>query len=182
MSATDLICDFVNTRELLEGTEALRTPAELAEWLAANGLGPAEVRATAADLREATELREALRQALLAHNDVPVDEAAAYGVLDRVARQARVRLRFEQRAGALEPEADGVSAALGRIAIAVQESMAEGSWPLLKACRASDCEWAFLDTAKNHSRAWCSMSSCGNREKARAFRERRRQRSSSSSK
>jgi predicted RNA-binding Zn ribbon-like protein len=180
MAASDLICDFVNTRELLEGTEALQTPAELASWLAANGLAPAGLPATAADLRRAKELREALRQALLAHNDAEVDEGVAYAVLDGAAREGRVRLRFVGRAGTLEPEAGGVKAALGRIAVAVQESMAEGSWPLLKACRASDCEWAFLDTAKNHSRAWCSMSSCGNREKARAFRERQRQSSSSS--
>ena len=58
--------------------------------------------------------------------------------------------------------------------IAVHEAMAEGSWDRLKACRASDCEWAFIDTAKNHSRQWCSMGSCGNREKARAFRQRHR--------
>jgi len=42
----------------------------------------------------------------------------------------------------------------------------------MKACRADDCKWAFLDTAKNQSRAWCSMSSCGNREKMRAYRAR----------
>ena len=52
--------------------------------------------------------------------------------------------------------------------------MADGSWQRLKACRASDCQWAFVDTARNHSRSWCSMASCGNREKARAFRERHR--------
>ena len=67
---------------------------------------------------------------------------------------------------------DRIDAALGRLVIAVQSAMAEGSWDRLKACRASDCEWAFIDNARNHSRAWCSMKSCGNREKARAFRER----------
>ena len=72
------------------------------------------------------------------------------------------------------PAATGVDAALGRLVIAVHSAMADGSWDRLKACRASDCEWAFIDNARNHSRAWCSMKSCGNREKARAFRERHR--------
>jgi predicted RNA-binding Zn ribbon-like protein len=139
------------------------------------------VRATEADLRQAIELREALRQALLAHNGVEVDEVAAFAALDRAARQARIQLCFEQGGGELVPDSGGVTASLGRIAIAVHGAMADGSWARLKACRASDCEWAFLDTAKNHSRAWCSMSSCGNREKARAFRERHRHSSSSSS-
>ena len=174
MTATELICDFVNTRELLEESEALGSQQALSEWLVARKLAPAGVRATAADLGHAIELREALRQALLGHNEVAVDEMAAFAVLDKVSRRARIQLCFEECAGALTPEAGGVAASLGKIAIAVHSTMADGSWPRLKACRASDCEWAFLDTAKNHSRAWCSMSSCGNREKARAFRERHR--------
>ena len=34
--------------------------------------------------------------------------------------------------------------------------------------------WAFYDRSKNRSGRWCSMDSCGNVEKARAFRERNR--------
>jgi predicted RNA-binding Zn ribbon-like protein len=174
MTATDLICNFVNTSERLEETEELGSPKALVRWLAANDLVAAGTAATAADLRGALELREALRQALLANNGVDADTGAAFSVLDDVARRAGIRLRFPDGGAALVPEADGVAAALGRIAVAVQETMTDGSWPRLKACRASDCEWAFLDTAKNHSRSWCSMRSCGNREKARAFRERQR--------
>jgi predicted RNA-binding Zn ribbon-like protein len=72
------------------------------------------------------------------------------------------------------PGAAGVSGALGRIVAAVQGAVVDGSWRRLKACRAEDCQWAFVDHAKNQSRAWCSMSSCGNRAKARAHRERHR--------
>ncbi len=180
MTASGLICEFVNTRELLEETEAWSSPQALADWLVSHRIASPGVRATAADLRHAIELREALRRALLGHNEIEVDESAAFAVLDQAARRARIQLCFEECAGALTPEAEGVTASLGRIAIAVHSTMADGSWERLKACRASDCEWAFLDTAKNHSRAWCSMSSCGNREKARAFRERHRHSSPSS--
>ncbi|NJR13323.1 MAG: hypothetical protein HC779_02360 [Phyllobacteriaceae bacterium] len=37
----------------------------------------------------------------------------------------------------------------------------------LKACPA--CGWLFLDRSKNRSRAWCDMTVCGNRAKARRF-------------
>jgi predicted RNA-binding Zn ribbon-like protein len=47
-----------------------------------------------------------------------------------------------------------------------------GSWDRLKVCRADDCRWAFYDASRNHSRTWCSMSDCGNRAKARAYRAR----------
>jgi len=49
-----------------------------------------------------------------------------------------------------------------------------GRWERLKACPREECEWAFYDKSKNRSGRWCSMEACGNIEKARAFRERRR--------
>ena len=111
---------------------------------------------------------------LLANNGEDVDVAAAYAALDRAARGARVELCWADEGPVLVPAAPGVTGALGQIVVAVQAAIADGSWQRLKACRARDCEWAFIDNAKNQSRAWCSMSSCGNREKARAHRARHR--------
>jgi predicted RNA-binding Zn ribbon-like protein len=45
---------------------------------------------------------------------------------------------------------------------------------LIRLCGAGDCEWLFLDTSKNRTRQWCSMQSCGNREKARRHYQRQR--------
>jgi predicted RNA-binding Zn ribbon-like protein len=42
----------------------------------------------------------------------------------------------------------------------------------VRECGAPDCRWLFLDTSKNRSRQWCSMQSCGNREKARRHYQR----------
>ena len=181
MAGTELIRDFVNTRDLLDDGEAFTTPGALAEWCASQGLTEGPVEASAADLRHAIELREALRQLLLANTGLEVEAVPAFAVLDRVARRARVGLSFEERAGRLVPAATGMRAVLGRIVIGVHGAIADGSWERLKACRASDCKWAFIDHAKNHSRAWCSMRACGNREKARAFRERQREAGTSSS-
>ena len=61
---------------------------------------------------------------------------------------------------------------LGRILGSVADTMSTPNWARMKACRADDCRWVYLDTAKNHSRAWCSMSSCGNRAKVSAYRSR----------
>jgi predicted RNA-binding Zn ribbon-like protein len=36
------------------------------------------------------------------------------------------------------------------------------------------CGWLFLDTSRNHSRRWCDMKDCGNREKARGHYARMR--------
>jgi len=47
---------------------------------------------------------------------------------------------------------------------------------LVRECGASDCRWLFLDSSKNRTRQWCSMSSCGNREKARRHYQRQKAR------
>jgi len=165
---------FINTRDMEEGTEALETPASLVRWLTARGLLSGRTRATTADLEHAITLREGLREIALAHNngeEVPLDAVAA---LDDAVCRARLVLRFRPSGSAvLEPEASGVDAALGRLLSIVQGAIADGTWQRLKACRLHSCEWAFFDHTKNHSGAWCNMDVCGNRAKARAYRERR---------
>jgi predicted RNA-binding Zn ribbon-like protein len=40
--------------------------------------------------------------------------------------------------------------------------------------RRPGCRWAFFDASKNRLGAWCSMQACGDREKVRAYQQRRR--------
>jgi predicted RNA-binding Zn ribbon-like protein len=175
---------FVNTREVGRVTDRLSDPSALAAWLEREGLAPDATRATRADLARAVALREALRTILLAHNPGPgagragatADAALANAcrALDEAAARARLRLRFGDDGSALlAPEAGGVSGALGRLVATAHDSIAQGTWSRLKVCRDPECEWAFYDHTKNRSGAWCSMEGCGNRAKARAFRERR---------
>lgn len=46
----------------------------------------------------------------------------------------------------------------------------------VRECGGAECRWLFFDTSKNRSRQWCSMQSCGNRQKARRHYERVRAR------
>jgi predicted RNA-binding Zn ribbon-like protein len=166
---------FVNTLDREDGVEELADPASLGAWLAERGLSAGDVRVGTADLRHAIELREALRALLLAHNGSggePVAQASR--TVDDAVCRARVRMRFDDQGRALlEPQAGGVAGALGRLLVIVQEAIAAGKWERLKACRDEACEWAFYDHTKNRSGAWCTMDVCGNRAKARAYRERR---------
>jgi len=166
---------FVNTRDIDLDTDSLNTPARLAEWLAGRGLMDEGVAAGDDDLRRTVALREALRELLLSNNDGHAVDAAAPTVLDEVAARAGLRLR----AGAegrtwLEVQAVGVDGALGRLLIIVYRAMEADAWVRLKACRNDTCRWAFYDHSKNRSGHWCTMSVCGNRQKARGYRERRR--------
>jgi predicted RNA-binding Zn ribbon-like protein len=162
---------FVNTADLEQGEEALETPGALSAWLADHDLLEGPTRATRADLRAALEVREALRELLLAHADgAPTAKASA--TLDAAARRAHLGVRFDADGGHLAPAAGGVPGAIGRLLAMVQRAMAAGTWDRLKACRQDTCRWAFYDNTKNRSGVWCNMGACGNRAKARAYRER----------
>jgi predicted RNA-binding Zn ribbon-like protein len=169
----ELVLAFVNTRDLEDDVEEFTSPAALGAWLRAHDLLRGG-HPTPADLVQARRVREALRSLLRANNGLSARKEAA-ATLDRAARRAGLSVRFETRgASRLEPAARGVDAAIGRILAAVATGMLDGSWSRAKACRAPDCQWAFYDRARNRSRIWCSMSVCGNRTKARAYRRRHR--------
>ncbi|WP_433326397.1 CGNR zinc finger domain-containing protein [Spirillospora sp. CA-294931] len=162
-----LLRDFVNTLDVETGRDELATPPALESWLTERGLTTAAA-ASESDLAAALALREGLRTAMLHHGPEPPAE------LERALGAFPLRVTFAGTAPALVPLATGVQAGLARIAAAVMASAADGTWPRLKACQELTCQWAFLDTSKNRSRAWCSMRVCGNRTKTRAYRARRR--------
>jgi predicted RNA-binding Zn ribbon-like protein len=123
-------------------------------------------------VRNAIELREALRAHLLAHHGVPLDPAAV-ATLDAASRRARLTLRFTgPDQTLLEPAAGGVDGALGRLLAIIDAAVQDGSWQRLKVCPAETCQWAFYDASRNRSAVWCDMRVCGNRAKVRGYRER----------
>jgi predicted RNA-binding Zn ribbon-like protein len=170
-----LIEDFVNTLELDEADgEHLQDPASLSEWLGRRDLLPAGATVTGDDLKNAHAVREALRQLLLANNGAPLDPQAVK-TLNSAAERSHLRVSFSHSGRAeLVPDQADVPGALSRILAVAYTAMADESWSRLKACRLDDCQWAFYDESKNRSRTWCSMKVCGNRAKARAYRERQR--------
>ena len=113
---------------------------------------------------------------LLQNNGHPLDEEQVER-LDRAVGRAAVRVRFAPgRDPALVTDARGVDGAIARLMAIVAAAVEHGRWERLKACPREECEWAFFDKSKNRSGRWCTMESCGNIEKAKAFRERRRAR------
>jgi predicted RNA-binding Zn ribbon-like protein len=172
MVNSDLVIDFVNTVDLRPLSETLDSPDSLRAWLAERGLLEEGARVTKADLEETIRVREALRDLMASQNELEVDVPKAGAELDDAICRAKLALRFVDCDMQLVPGVAGVRGAVGRILAEVSAAMSDGTWDRMKACRAEDCRWAFVDTAKNRSRAWCSMQSCGNRAKVQAYRER----------
>jgi len=170
----ELVEHFVNSLHMHEGRadeEQLASPEALGAWLSQRGLIAAGEEVTEGDLRRAIDVREGLRALALANNGEELD-AAAVERLDRAASRAGLRVQATAGAPRLEPDARGVDGAIATLLGAVATSVADGSWPRFKACPRECCEWAFYDNSKNRSARWCDMGTCGNVEKARAYRER----------
>ncbi len=168
----EIVRQFVNTIYLEVGEDELSDPAALVSWLSARDLIEEGAEAHEQDLERSREMREAIRALLYVNNLGELDPKAP-AILDAAANRAGLRLRFDSGGWAtMAPSAAGIEGALGRLLAIIADSMRDGTWTRLKACRSADCRWAFFDESKNHSRTWCSMAQCGNRAKARAFRER----------
>jgi len=169
-----LVQRFVNSIDLESGEDELSSPEALRDWFVERGLMDANERVSAADLRRAIDVREGLRAVLLQNNGLPLDEDRVER-LDSAVGRAAVRVRFAPgRDPELVTDAKGIDGAIARLMAIVAAAVEHGRWERLKACPREECEWAFFDRSKNRSGRWCSMDSCGNLEKARAFRERRR--------
>ena len=170
----ELVRDLLNTVDLEHGGDELAKPEGVRAWLADHGLLARGGRVTPAGAERVRRLREALRALLLANNGQPLDRRAVRE-LNELSDRAPLALRFAaDGSGSLEALPDDVDGAIARLLAVVSRSMAQGSWERLKACPWDTCRWAFYDNSKNASRTWCDMATCGNRAKARAYRERHR--------
>ena len=168
-----LVQAFANSRDPRSGADELATPAGLSAWLDRQGLLGGGEPAGAGELRRAVELREAVRELLLANNGGPT-EPATLALVNRALRDAEPLLRFlpagTVELGALAP---GVTGALGHLLAIAFTAMTDGTWQRLKACREPACRRAFYDHSKNRSGTWCDMAACGSRAKVRAYYRRR---------
>jgi predicted RNA-binding Zn ribbon-like protein len=63
---------------------------------------------------------------------------------------------------------------LGAIAAQVADLLVNETPVLVKRCASAQCTLWFLDRTKAHRRKFCSVATCGNREKVAAFRARQR--------
>jgi hypothetical protein len=183
--------ELVNTHSVEFGTDDIATADALAGWLRARRLLPAGVPVGAGEHDRALRVREGLR-ALIALNNSGPDLAAgttgdaagagepregivpgALADLAGLAPGLPLMLDVRSRPPRIAPRDPGsADAALALMLGLVAAAVAEGTWVRLKACREPGCRWIYYDYSRNRSRAWCSMASCGNRAKARAFRRR----------
>ena len=168
----ELLVEFVNTRDLEEETDSIADPRALQVWIRERTGDYVDAPDEEA-LRRLLALRESLR-ALLRTNNGEEIEGGELTPLEEAAERSRFRTTFSADGRLdLAPARSDLSGFEARLLLAIERLQSQGAWPRLKACTDDECQWAFYDATRNHSRTWCSMDVCGNREKTRRYRSRR---------
>ena len=176
----DAVLDFLNTihdwtvpdprDHLSDFPEALRfgEAAGLLTRVEARRLRTAPERQ---ELQRLRELRAGLERIFRAVATGRVPPAAS---LDRLAARsaeaagsARLRPRGRQLVRVFDLKAAGTAILRWRLTDAAIALLTSPRLTRLGSC--PSCGWFFLDQTKNGSRRWCSMATCGNSAKSRAY-------------
>lgn len=178
----ELLRRFVNAWDLESGTDELLTTRAAQDTLRGLGLAAAAGRSRH-DLDRLVTLREALRHLMLENNGYVLGADSAIEHVNGEYERLGLQLRLGERGTVVtewsleQSPADAVAATLLGLHLA---AVLDGTWRRLKACPSEACHWAFYDSSRNVSSRWCSMSICGNRSKARTFRQNQQTASSDS--
>jgi len=174
-----LALDLLNTVFLLNGelVDSLESDSDVLRWLADAGWPveddlanskPDTLLHSARTLREAVrklvETRKAGKRADVAHFNAFLAES-----------QSHLKLS-PGKGGTLNLEREWKQRTPEEILAPLAESAAEllsaGDFNLVRQCEDSECVLWFYDRTRSHHRRWCSMATCGNRNKVAAFRKR----------
>jgi predicted RNA-binding Zn ribbon-like protein len=180
----DISIDLVNTEMIESGVlvDRISDPDQLRAWLAASNLGqdlgvPEQVSEEV--FNKVITLRGALRAGFdeLALGR-PLPENTIITLNDILGPDPGSRLR-DGGGGRLE-RSSRVNLATQPwwlpwlLADAAADLIVSPSAALLRRCASQVCVLFFIDTSRNHSRRWCSMDLCGNRNKVAAHTQRAR--------
>ncbi|MFI8308366.1 CGNR zinc finger domain-containing protein [Streptomyces sp. NPDC085927] len=166
-----LVQDFVNSVNVEFGPDEFATAEGFHSWMEHNGFPRLQADPDELDRRTAVLLREGLRSLLRENNGAEPDPRAR-ATVEHIARDCPVVAAFDGPAGRMEirPAMNDVRGVMAAVLASVVQSVYDGTWERLKACREHRCEWAFYDRSRNRGSRWCSMAVCGTRSKMQTYR------------
>jgi predicted RNA-binding Zn ribbon-like protein len=195
LSGGALCLDFANTwgNQADPGSDRLRDYEHLVAFARQTGCltedaAAALFRVSAEDPESAVaalSLGRTLRQVIYrilsnraGHRDIQPEEVER---INSVLGEALSHRRLEPRAGSVAwswtvDDGGDLRAPIWPVIESAATLLTSGELDRIRECGAEDCNWLFLDRSRGGTRRWCSMSSCGNRAKARRHYRRRRKR------
>lgn len=147
--------------------ERLPEPSDLSRWLTEAGLADSP-RTSSRALTEARELREAIYRVLGCARNGARTPTTDLKLVNEWARRPVAAPQIGRDFGRASVGPDAVTGALAQIA---RDSVDLVTGPELARVRScAGCSLLFLDRSRPGRRRWCSMESCGNREKTARYR------------
>jgi predicted RNA-binding Zn ribbon-like protein len=172
--------DFVNSEEydgFGRASDHLEDPSWVRVFLLHWGI--AERLGKGADFRSAQNLRSFLRRAA---KTIAAGKSLSRADLDTINESLRVpAYRFVRKAQnvsyvlELLPIRRDWRWTKAEILSSLADFLADGQQRRLKVCPNTGCGWVFFDKTHGNTRRWCSDLTCGNRDKVRRLRARRRE-------
>lgn len=164
----NLAADFVNTEVIAQGgrTDLLSSPEWLSSWLETSGIAGG-IRCSEKDLDNARELRALIRRTFDRVIESKPMQPVDIDQLNTRSNELRRVLSVSNNDYKLSFRLDSSTDALALIAQTCCELLASTKISSLHKCASEKCILYFVDTSKNQLRQWCSMETCGNREKVR---------------
>jgi predicted RNA-binding Zn ribbon-like protein len=169
--------DFLNTVWPTE--DFFETDEDVFTWLRQAGLSPegvTDVRPSGALLRAARALRDTIRTL------IEMRKAGKQGDFSDLnaflaAAQSHPQLSWtKSRTVAMETilPTDTAEQVLAPLALKAAELFAYADFRRVRLCDDPTCVHWFYDQTRPGKRRWCSMATCGNRRKVKAYRRRRK--------
>ena len=192
LSGGELCLDFANTledrplglKENLAGWRDLLAFGEQASLVskrqaaALRRVGEARPRAADRGFAGALALRECVYRVFqaVAAGRAPAraDLASVNAALSAALPHARVEPKDGGFAWGWSDDEPTLERILWPIARSAAELLVSDARVDVRECASETCSWLFMDRSPRRVRRWCSMKTCGNRDKVRRFYERQR--------
>jgi Conserved protein containing a Zn-ribbon-like motif, possibly RNA-binding len=168
MNPPDLCLEFANTRYWRgqeTPTETLNTPADLAAW------AKAPKTPSQKEFEQALALRETIHRLFDAVAQGKAPAGRDFEALNAALAAAPARTVLKRGKESFDWDLDMKSgtalALLAPVLWSAGDLLASAKLAKVRRCANPECLYLFLDESRAGKRRWCTMSSCGNRAKAK---------------
>ncbi len=170
-----LSLDFAHTGDMGHGPsfERLKSPADLNRWLSISQLHLPKIRISSADLDDAQRARSAIWRIASALITNTVPKSNDVRCINCWARQPCLARQLSANARDMSWHSPSIEAALATIAQDAVRLFGDATQRArMRQCENPNCRAIFYDDSKPGLRRWCASNRCGDRMRARRYRER----------
>ena len=134
---------------------------------------PNDSLAAAATFHRAMQLHAALRSLQAANSGMQIGKelAASHEALNGLIASYRIEPRLDED-GQVSLATNKPADPVAHLMLMVLDALQAGYWRRFKLCHEPTCRASYYDASKAAAKTWCSMQTCGSRNKMKRYRAR----------